>query len=204
MFFLINFLSPKIFMSFWGALLSAVLPAVVGGILGNEQTEETNEANKQIAEGQREWEERMSNTAYQRSRDDMTKAGLNPILMARLGGASTPTYQTPTMQNPAQYTQNAAQGVVSNALNVMSTRQQVATMKAQEDLNSANAVKLKQDAYEKYLANLRSYNEMPYELKKAAAKSKTSTEPGEAWKWNIQELWKTITPLGSLSNMFGK
>lgn len=60
-----------------------------------------NSASAAQAKAQMDFQERMSNTAYQRATADMRKAGLNPMLAYQQGGASTPGGAAAEMKNPA-------------------------------------------------------------------------------------------------------
>lgn len=131
----------------WFDILAPVTEGIrsYGNYVG---TKAENEARKEIAREQMDFQREMSNTAFQRSRADMIKAGINPMLMAKLGGASSPGGVSYDYSSPMKAATNSAADAVRNQLDIQKMRADVDYQKAltenireQTRVNSAKAYK---------------------------------------------------------------
>lgn len=110
---------------------------VLGALLDRDSQQKANWANKEMAKDQMGFQEVMSNTAHQRARDDMYKAGLNPLLAA--GASASSPAGASSVSQPARTGEGIGRAV-SSAIDASRLRKEVQAVDSQTKLNEVAAV----------------------------------------------------------------
>lgn len=177
------------------------LGSIGASLFNMSSTEKTNEANSRQAELNREFQERMSNTAYQRGMSDMKAAGLNPILAYQKGPASSPSGSQAALTAP-RIEGNPLGEAVNSGLALRRANQEVQNMaltgeniKTDTALKEANAAKtmtqdriLGENLSEAELASLRAKQDK--EIYNTSA-GKIARQAGTT----AEEVNRTVSPL---------
>lgn len=167
--------------------------AMIPGIGDKQAADAANKANLAESKLNRAFQERMSNTAYQRGMNDMKKAGLNPTLAFMQGGASSPSGST------ANVTPASASGLGDFALKAttgMGTLKTQQTAVQQQQSMNESSIKLNAATAAKHIADVD-------RTRAETAKTKSETK-GLGRKEAEGDLWsKFYKGIGNMLNATG-
>lgn len=112
-----------------------------------------------LAKDQMDFQERMSNTAHRRQMTDLKKAGINPILTAKYGGASSPMGAMASLVDPVTPALQTGLSAVDTVMGAKSTAAGIDKTKADTQMvnnlmSSSEVVKDIGDYMQRYTSNL--------------------------------------------------
>lgn len=113
--------------------------SIGGNLFSAREGKKAYKRQQKLIQSQRDWDERMSNTSWQRGVTDMLAAGINPMVAFNQGGASTPNTEAGTANVIPEW--SGALNSAAKAAGLLALKQQEANI----NLTNANAYKAQQE-----------------------------------------------------------